>query len=204
MSPATARLPDRIESSRLVMRCYTEDDAEVLAAAVAANIEHLRSWMPWIASEPLDLAARTGLIRTWDRERRDGGGVVYGMFRDGELVGGTGFHRRIGPAGLEIGYWTHRDHLRRGYATEAAEALTTAAFGVPGIERVEIHHDRNNVASAGVPARLGFSRLADTRRDRAAPGDVGVQWAWVVWRSDWLTGRPSPARQSSGSSPRST
>jgi RimJ/RimL family protein N-acetyltransferase len=183
------RLPDRIESARLVVRCYGEDDAPALVAAVTASIEHLRPWMPWIAAEPVDVAARTELIRTWDRERRGGGGVVYGMFLGDELVGGTGFHRRIGPGGLEIGYWTHRDHVRRGYATEAAGALTAAAFDLDGIERVEIHHDKANVASAGVPSRLGYTRLAETPDEITSPGEVGIDCGWVMWRADWSRSR---------------
>jgi hypothetical protein len=33
--------------------------------------------------------------------------------------------------------------------------LTNAAFTVPEITQVEIHHDKANVASAGVPRSLG-------------------------------------------------
>ena len=58
---------------------------------------------------------------------------------------------RIGPGGLEIGYWVHRACTRRGLATAASAALVEAAFGLPGVDRIEIVHDELNVASAGVP-----------------------------------------------------
>lgn len=45
---------------------------------------------------------------------------------------------RIGPGGLETGYWVHQAHTRRGLATAAAAALTDAALALPGIDRVEI------------------------------------------------------------------
>ena len=57
---------------------------------------------------------------------------------------------------LEIGYWVHVDHLQKGYATEMARILTSAAFTVPGIERVEIHHDKANTRSGAIP-RLSAS-----------------------------------------------
>lgn len=60
-----------------------------------------------------------------------------GIFRDGAAVGSCGLHRRVGPGGLEIGYWIHPAVLRRGLATEAARLLTDAAFSVPGIDRVD-------------------------------------------------------------------
>ncbi len=85
------------------------------------------------------------------------------MWLDGELVGSSGLHRRIGPGGLEIGYWIHPRHLRRGLATEVARQLTDRAFADPSVDRVEIHHDRANAASGGVPAKLGFELVGETR-----------------------------------------
>ena len=50
-----------------------------------------------------------------------GSGYEYGIFLpDGALVGGCGLHRRIGPSALEIGYWVHVAHTRRGIATASA------------------------------------------------------------------------------------
>ena len=38
--------PYRIETGRLVLRCYEPDDAPLLKEAVDASIEHLLPWMP--------------------------------------------------------------------------------------------------------------------------------------------------------------
>jgi hypothetical protein len=46
-------------------------------------------------------------------------------------------------------------------ATDAVAALTGAAFGLPGIDRVEIYHDAANVASGRIPAQLGYARLGE-------------------------------------------
>jgi RimJ/RimL family protein N-acetyltransferase len=91
---------------------------------------------------------------------------------------------------LEIGYWVHVAHVRLGYATEMSEALTHLAFGIDEIERVEIHHDKANVASAGVPRRLGFGLLSETPDEISAPGEIGVDCAWIVTRGTWPTRRP--------------
>ncbi len=56
------------------------------------------------------------------------------------------------------------DQLRRGLVTEAASALTRAAFDVCGVERMEIHADARNTASLGVPRRLGYREEATLRR----------------------------------------
>ena len=66
---------------------------------------------------------------------------------------------RIGPGGLEIGYWVHRAYTRRGLATAASAALVEQAFGLPGVDRVEIIHDELNVVSGRVPRKLGFTEV---------------------------------------------
>jgi RimJ/RimL family protein N-acetyltransferase len=180
-----APLPERTSGPRLTLRRWTADDVDRLAAAVAASVEHLRPWMPWAAEEPLERATRLAKIREWEHDWSAGGDLVLAMELGDDVVGGCGLHHRVGPGALEIGYWVHADHARRGFATEAAGALTTLAFTVPGIERVEIHHDRSNVASAGVPRRLGFTLVAEEPDEPTAPAECGVECRWAVRRADW-------------------
>ena len=42
----------RIETERLVVRCYQPSDAKLLAESVTENIEHLKTFMPWAHDEP--------------------------------------------------------------------------------------------------------------------------------------------------------
>jgi ribosomal-protein-serine acetyltransferase len=172
---------------RLTLRRWIPGDAQLIGAAIAENLDHLRPWMPWIAAEPQSLANRVALITQWQNEWDRGGDVVVGAFLDGAVVGSAGLHRRRGPRVLEIGYWVHGGHIRNGYATEIASALTTAAFTVPSIDRVEIHHDKANIASSGVPRRLGFTFGEESPNSVLAPGEVGIDCRWFVERQQWPT-----------------
>jgi RimJ/RimL family protein N-acetyltransferase len=110
--------------------------------------------------------------------------MLYELETD-ELVGGAGLHRRIGPGGLEIGYWVRSDRAGRGYATAAARALTQAAFDfLPDIERVEIHMDQANAASAAVPQKLGYRMTEEGRRDILGDGKMRPTFTWVLARPD--------------------
>ena len=185
---------------RLILRRWRLTDAAVLSRAVEESLDHIRPWMSWAADEPLSSVARAELLRTFEAEWASGGDVVYGAFlRDttsgdtdpgtGTVVGGCGFTRRAGAGTLELGYWVHVHHLRRGYATEMASSLTDAAFTVAGVERVEIHNDRANGRSGAVPAGLGFT-FAGERPDAAmAPAEVGMDWTWAVTRPAWVSRR---------------
>ncbi len=174
-------LPAEVVDGELVLRWWRVDDVEAMADAVTASIEHLRPWMPWIAFEPQSLEDRRGVIEGWEADRRAGGDVVYGLWIGGALVGGIGLHRRIGPDALEIGYWVHVDHVGRGLAGRAARVLTDLALAVPGIDRVEIHHDPANVRSGRVPEKLGFTRVGEIEVEATAPGETGRR---VVWRME--------------------
>ena len=97
----------------------------------------------------------------------------------GVLAGGIGLMARIGPGGLEIGYWVRQAYTRRGLATAAAAALVEQAFRLPGVDRVEIVHDELNVASGGVPRKLGFTEV---ERAPDGPARAGRHRLGVVWR----------------------
>lgn len=171
----------------LVIRSWRESDVDALAAAVSESLEHLRPFMPWVANEPMSPPERQALIERWNAEADASGDEVVGLFLDGRVVGGSGFHRRIGEGGLEIGYWVHRDFIRQGIATSAAAALTDEAFRRPGIDRVEIHHDVANVASGGVPLKLGFRLVGEEPREPKAPAETGVHRIWRITREEWTT-----------------
>jgi len=180
-----APLPDRFNDGPLVARCWRGDDVHALADAITDNLDHLRPWMAWIAFEPQTIAQREELIGRWERERLDGGDVVLGVFIHDHVVGGTGLHRRIGPDGLEIGYWISDDHLRMGLATRVSRTLTTGAFTIAGITHVEIHCDAANTASAKVPERLGFSYTGDVERPITAPSETGTHRVYRMTKDDW-------------------
>lgn len=179
-------LPERLDGpDGLLVRRWVPADAEALGRAVTESIEHLRPWMAWIAEEPVALAGRRTRIAEWEREWLRGGDVLLGVFSDGNVIGGCGLHERIGPRGLEIGYWIHAAFLRRGLATRTVRILTEGAFTVLGVSHVEIHHDKANHASAGIPRKLGFHWLGEAPDEPEGPAELGIEWRWRMNKDDW-------------------
>lgn len=169
----------------MLLRRWLPEDALALSGAVVESSEHLRPWMAWIAEEPLTIEQRRSMLIGFERDWLGGGDMVLGMFLDGRVVGGCGLHRRVARDGLEIGYWVHPHFTRRGLATTAAQLLTDAALTLPGITHVEIHHDKANVASAGVPRRLGFWLLVEVPDEMQAPAESAVECQWRMDRERW-------------------
>lgn len=158
----------RIETERLVVRCWDPADAALLKEATDASLDHLRPWMPWAESEPTTLAQKTELLRTFAAQFARGEDATYGIFARGDgarVVGSTGLHPRLGGRAREIGYWIRADAIGRGLATESTSALTRVGFELEALDAIEIHCDEANVRSAAVPRKLGY-RLTGERDGR--------------------------------------
>ncbi|MBV6451848.1 MAG: putative ribosomal N-acetyltransferase YdaF [Anaerolineales bacterium] len=155
----------RIETKRLVIRCYNPSDAKLLADSVSESVEHLKPWMPWAHDEPQRLESREELLRSFRGKFDLQQDFIYGIFNRDEtrLLGGTGLHTRLGDKELEIGYWIHKDFINQGLVTESTAALIKVAFEIIHIHRIEIHCDTRNLASAAVPRKLGFTHEGTLR-----------------------------------------
>ena len=178
--------PERIEAGGLVLRRVVPDDAEAMSTAINESLEHLRPWMPWAGSAPVtaesQLAWLSGPPGTWV----EGGEYHFAIvLPEAGLVGCCGLNRRIGGGALDVGYWVHAAHTRRGIATTAARALTDAGFALEGIERMEIHCDAANRASAAVAEKLGYSLVRSFALPPEAPGERGTRLVWAVDRATW-------------------
>jgi ribosomal-protein-serine acetyltransferase len=175
--PRPGRPDEIIDRGQVRLRRYREDDLGALFEAVTDSLDHLRPWMPWAADYSRQAASEflAASARNW----ADGSEYHYAIVTDGTLAGGAGLMARIGPGGLEIGYWVRQGYTRRGLATAASAALVEQAFRLPGVERVEIVVDELNLASAGVPRKLGFTEAG--RRPLDLPPQAGTGTG-VVWR----------------------
>jgi RimJ/RimL family protein N-acetyltransferase len=164
MDPAP-RLTDGV----VRLRRWRAADAAALHRVVNDSLDHLAAWLPWAAGGYSEADA-VEFLRSSHNEWRDGEAFNYAsVTADNEIVGSCGLMSRIGPDGLEIGYWIGKRYTGRGLATRAAALLTDEAFRI-GAVRVEIKHLPGNLRSGAVPRRLGFTSIG--------PDDAG----YLVWR----------------------
>ena len=168
----------QLGSGEVTLRRWREQDAPVLHRVVQESMAHLRPWMAWVA-DGYPPEAATAFVASAADEWARGTAFDYAVFVSGRLAGAASLMARVGPGGLELGYWLHPDHVGRGVATRAASLLVAEAFRT-GARRVEIVTDVANTRSAAIPKRLGF-RVADRRppQEPITPGEDGLD---VVWR----------------------
>jgi len=189
--PLAAPLPRLVVGPRLRLEAWRRDQVPEVHALVVRSLGSFTAYLPW-AHEGItveeEAAAQLDLERRWE-ERVTGAWVII---EDGPILGTIGLHRRGGPDEIEIGYLLDDAATGRGVMTEAVRMVTDLAFSVPGIEVVEIVHDRSNTRSEAVPARCGYRRSGSFTSAPQARCETGVKVRWTARRGEWLArGVPS-------------
>jgi ribosomal-protein-serine acetyltransferase len=131
---------------------------------VDANRPYLAEWLPWAAHESR-VETHLEFIRISQQQLDDDNGFQTAIVDGDEVVGVIGFHRVdwVNKA-TSIGYWIRPQSQGRGIVTGAVRALTSYAFDVWELERVEIRAATGNARSAAIPLRLGFVHEGVARR----------------------------------------
>lgn len=182
------RVAYRVETERLVMRCWSPADAADLRAALDESDQHLRPWIPFMKDEPRTLQQTVHWLRkiraAFDRDEN----YQYAIYRKdtGEFVGDVMLMRRAGKGALEVGYWITLSQGGHGFATEASEAALRVAFELDGADRVELHCSPQNAPSRAIPVKLGFIHEASLRRRFVdAQGDRHDSMVWTMFADDY-------------------
>lgn len=151
------------------LRLLEPRHAPELFAAVDANREMLRQWLPWVdASKTVDDTRE--FIEDSLRKLADQRAVTAGVWSEGRCAGVLGASLSDLAPNAEIGYWLTAEFQGRGLMTRAVSVMLTYLFEERGLRRVEIQCATANVRSCAIPERLGF-KLEGVRREAERVGD---------------------------------
>lgn len=173
-----------IETPRLVLRAFDLTDGPAVqqlagAREVAATTALIPHPYPdgvaeqWIATHGAEWAAHHGLS------------LAITLKPGGELIGSIGFTFAEAHARAELGYWIGVPFWRRGFATEAATALTDFGFRFLGLNRVQAHHFASNPASGRVLLKVGLRREGTSPKMMLKNGRYEDVVFYGVLRRDW-------------------
>ena len=185
----------RLQTDRLVLRCWSPADAPRLRAVLDANDEHLRPMILFMRDEPRTLQQTAQWLRGCRAAFDLNQSYRYAVYDADEqnLLGENMLLDRVGPGGLEIGYWTHKDAIGKGIASEASCAMIRVAFEIEKVERVEIMVAPQNRASTSIPEKLGFTHEATLmKRIRDSQDGVHDMMVWSLFAADYAS---SPAAE---------
>lgn len=152
-----------VVTARLLLRLITAEEVS------AVLLGQRRS--DWAVDFPTEgdqviarLLARTGLPA--DHETRRFGHRLVVERETGTVVGGIGFFAPPQDGEVEIGYGIVPSRQRRGYATEAVQAMVADILRLEGVQIVIANVDLDNPASIRVLEKCGMT-LGTRREDQA-------------------------------------
>lgn len=149
--------PEELTDGTVTLSKYRAEYAEAMYAAVKSTLPELIRWMTW-ATEAYSLEEAQGFTAFSQKSWDEGSSYDYVILVDGVPSGSFSLMTRADHDAIEIGYWLRNSVTGKGLATRAASLLTKTAFEIGGND-VRIRTDVENVKSAAVPQRLGFTKL---------------------------------------------
>jgi RimJ/RimL family protein N-acetyltransferase len=181
--------PTEYSADGMTLRAYRPGDGPAMAIAVNSSYEHLKTFMPWATANQSDQEAEA-IVRRFAGEYLLNQNYVIGIWIDGEVAGGTGFHLRGGPLALrnaEIGMWIRGSYAGQGLGTRVLAAMLRWGFTAWGWERLTWHCDTRNIASMRVAEKNGLRLEGTLRADALDPaGQRRDTHLYAILREEWL------------------
>lgn len=179
-------VPVELPAGPFLLRLWRDDDLD--AAWAALQDAEIRLW------NGTGSGSREDALRML-RGRQDWSAGSHASWAIAEpdtraLLGSLSLHKIDREQGAaEIGYWTVPAARGRGAATWAVDAACRWAFEALQLERIELCHAVENIASARVAERAGF--VLEGRRRRSYRYGDGVRHDELFWSR--LRSDPAPA-----------
>ncbi|MFD3518441.1 GNAT family N-acetyltransferase [Streptomyces sp. NPDC058657] len=108
----------------------------------------------------------------------------------GPLLAAVGVGVHLPPGVWELGFWTAKEHRRRGYVTEAAAEVVRWALTTLPVDRLLWRAEVGNEPSRTVAVRLGFTMEGVARAGTLHQGTARDAWTGSLLPSD--LGLPGP------------
>ncbi len=170
------------------------DQAKVLFEIVRANKEHLAPWMRWIPhiNHPDDTASFLQDAQTNNLARK---GLIFLIKFDQNIVGTVSLDEvNTDNLSAALGYWITAVSQSKGIATKSAKVLIDCGFVNLGLNKIVARCAVENIRSAHVIARLGFTLEGTLRQNERVGNQFYDQLIYSMLRLDWknCTGQALP------------
>ena len=171
-----------LETERLILRPWSEDDAEDLYAyAKHPDVGPHAGWKPHA-----DVAESLKIIRVLFLPN-DVWAVI--LKSSGEIIGSVGLEpdkRRPGIKSSELGYALSKVHWGKGIMTEAAKAVIDFGFGAFGLDVIAICTSPQNKRSQSIISKCGFTYEGTERKCYVTyDGSVRDSKCYSLLREEW-------------------
>ena len=174
----------RIETCRLILRRFTDGDAEDMFNNWASDPK-VTQFLTWPAHPNVEVTRR--IVADWVSHYEDGSTFNWAVEwkETGRVIGGIAVVRleeTIDEA--EIGYCLSRSFWGRGIMPEALRAVMDYLFDTAGINRITASHDIRNPKSGRAMEKAGMRKEGIRRQGGRNIGGICDMACYAMLRSD--------------------
>jgi RimJ/RimL family protein N-acetyltransferase len=175
-----------LQTERLLLRPYTDDDLDVLYAMHSReDVTRYLYWGQLTLDETRQMLERRKQRQAIDDETD--GILLAAALRDTGVVVGDFNLQQVSRehAQGEIGFVLHPDHQGRGYGVEGATLMLWLGFDQAGMHRIVGRCDARNAPSARLMERLGMRLEAHLREKEFVKGEWCDELVYAMLATEW-------------------
>ena len=165
----------KLETKRLILRPLKMSDAK----DTIENINNLNV-SRWLLVVPYPYTmkdARWWIRHTqekWKKKKKEDYPFGIELKSEGRIIGGIGLHKADGYS-ADVGYWLGEDYWKKGYGSEALEAVMNFAFRKLKLNRLEAGVFAGNPSSGRLLEKYGFKKEGYKRQARVCKSDGKIK-----------------------------
>ena len=168
INPILLHVSPEISGDLVVLRRYKNGDGVYVFQAIEESRREFAQWADWLVRMQT-LNECESAVRRWQSDWQLRTRLAWAIqdHKTQEFLGHIQLeHIAWETPSFGIGYWLRSSAQGQGHMSQAARLICSVAFETLGAQRVHIECDANNVKSAQVAHRLGFSREGRMRNER--------------------------------------
>ena len=160
------------------------EDAHNIFTIIDTDRKHLTEWLPWVDKTISVKDTETNILERVDKFDKKEAASFYALYED-QFIASVGFISLdiINKKG-EIGYWILSSFQGKGLMTECVKACVKYGFEELNLNRIVIKCSSENIKSAAIPKRLGFSLEGTLRQDKIRNGVFHHTLVFGLLKSD--------------------
>jgi aminoglycoside 6'-N-acetyltransferase len=176
-----------IETERLILRPMALTDVDDLLE-YQSHPEIVR-YIPWperTREQVIEAAEKTIATGKFDLKEDNDYIVLVWQFKSGKVIGQSNMGlKSLRDGNADIGWVTHHDFQRKGYAFEATQALIKYAFENFPVRRLIADIDTRNPESAAMAEKLGMRREGEFVDCEVFKGEICSMWLYAILKSEF-------------------
>jgi len=174
-----------ITKDNLTLKQFDLLQAELLFRIIDSNRKYFKTWFSWVDKtnklEDIEI-----FLKNENEKYSKGEGIYLGIWFKNTLSGVVSFNYiNKNNNCATIGYWLAEEFQGKGIMTKACKMLIEYGFNTLNLHKIDISHASENIKSANVIKKIGFTHEGHFRKSELVNGIYLDQEYYGLLKEEW-------------------